>query len=115
MVEVAVDLLVPELGVAGLDLNKHAPACLAALDDDGAVGNRDLALAILELYLGEGRDAALRRTEVLKKGVGELGNRLEDGEESAGGASLLLLLAADPRRRYESRRSPPGVGILSNA
>ena len=75
-VEVGVDLLGPQRGAGGLDLDQARPHLLPAPAHDRAVRDDGLARRVLEADLGERLDhRRLRRSELLEQRVAELRHR----------------------------------------
>jgi hypothetical protein len=106
-IQIAADLVVLQGRGPRLDLHETAPALLASLADDRAVGDHDLAGVVLEANLGEGlNDRGSGRAELVEKCVAELRNRVHHGEKAGRRPLLLLLLAPDARRRNQPRGLP---------
>ena len=106
-VQIPVDLLGLELGTAGLHLNQTAPYRLATLNDNRAVRNVNLPRLILELDLGERRDASFGRSQRRQQRMTKLGDGMDHSQQRGRRALLLFVLPADPHRRDQPRRAPP--------
>jgi hypothetical protein len=98
------------VGAAGLHLDQGAPTLVAPLDDDRAVGDVALSVAVFELDLSEHVNSPSRCAERAQKRMAELRHRAHHRQQYGRGSALLFVLAFEPGHWDQSCRMPRLLG-----